>query len=92
MQKLYAIKFNEKNNVVTLCDLPLGGGTQLEVLGDKVKLFDQDLNPTKFGSYKILDSNLSTEELKKKFSKPTEVKELKWGKQVNGVLYQVEKA
>ena len=36
---MYAIKFKPENNVVTLCDQPLGGGTQLEVLGDKVKLF-----------------------------------------------------
>ena len=90
--KLYAIKFNEKNNVVTLCDQPLGGGTQLEVLGDTVKLFDQDLKPYRFASYKIVDSKLSTEELKKKFSKPTEVKELKWAEQIDGVLYKVEKA
>lgn len=89
---MYGIKFNPENNVVTLCDQPLGGGTQLEVLGDTVKLFDQDLNPTKFGSYKILDSNLSKEELIKKFSKPRKITELKWGKQVNGVLHQVEKA
>ena len=90
--ELYAIKFNEKNNVVTLCDQPLGGGTQVEVLGDTAKLFDQDLKPNKFASYKIVDSKLSTEELKKKFSKPTKVTELKWGKQIDGVLYKVEKA
>ena len=89
---MYGIKFKPENNVVTLCDQPLGGGTQLEVLGDTVKLFDQDLNPTKFGSYKIIDSKLSKEELIKKFSKPVKITELKWGKQVNGVLHQVEKA
>tara|TARA_R100001591_G_scaffold79396_1_gene86650 strand:- start:370 stop:645 length:276 start_codon:yes stop_codon:yes gene_type:complete len=89
---IYAIKYNENNDVVTICDQPLGGGTQLEILGDTAKLFDQDLKPTRFASYKIIDSDLSKEELKKKYSKPIKVKELKWGKQIDGVLYEVEKA
>ena len=89
---MYGIKYNENNDVVTLCDQPLGGGTQLEILGDTAKLYDQDLKPNKFASYKIIDSKLSKEELKKKFSKPVKIKELKWGEQIDGVLYKVEKA
>lgn len=89
---IYGIKYNENNDVVTICDQPLGGGTEVTILGDTAKLFDQDLKPKRFASYKIIDSNLSKEELKKKFSKPVKITELKWGKQIDGVLYQVEKA
>ena len=90
--EIWAIKYNDVNKVVTICDQPLGGGTQVNVLGDTAKLFDQDLKPTRFASYKILDSASTTEELKKKFSKPVKLKELKWGEQKDGVLYNVEKA
>ena len=90
---IFAVKFNPKNGVVTLCDVMLRKGEVIEdFLGFSGQLFS-DANPTRFAAIKLIDFDIKTEEMAEAFKEDKDVSHLlKWDKQKVDSLWSVTKA
>tara|TARA_R110001592_G_scaffold293021_1_gene562531 strand:- start:254 stop:544 length:291 start_codon:yes stop_codon:yes gene_type:complete len=88
-QKVYATKFNPTKGTVTLCNEPLGSGTEVTIDGETCCLFDNDADPTRFAAFKIKDYQSKIDALISKYSEPVLIKELVWDQQKDGVLWSV---
>ena len=90
---IFAVKFNRKNGVVTLCDVMLRSGEIIEdFLGFRGQLFT-DANPTRFACIKLVDFDIKAEEMAKVFAEDKDVSHLvKWDKQKVDSLWSVTKA
>tara|TARA_R110002020_G_scaffold215886_1_gene423188 strand:- start:177 stop:479 length:303 start_codon:yes stop_codon:yes gene_type:complete len=90
---IHAVKFNPKNGVVTICDVPLRNGEVIDdFLGFRAQLFG-DANPNRFACIKLIDYDISVEEMSKVFAEDKDVSHLiKWGKPKGiGNLWTIEK-
>ena len=90
---IFAVKFNPKNGVVTLCDVMLRKGEVIEdFLGFRGQFFS-DANTTRFAAIKLIDFDIKAEEMAKAFKEDKDVSHLvQWDKQKVDSLWSVTKA
>tara|TARA_R110002020_G_scaffold417459_1_gene626638 strand:- start:33 stop:332 length:300 start_codon:yes stop_codon:yes gene_type:complete len=89
---IFAVKFNPKNGVVTICDVKLRTGEVIDdFMGFKAQLFT-DSNPTRFACIKLVDYDIKSEEMAQAFAKDQDVSHLvAWDKQKVDSLWTIKK-